>query len=129
MEFGLPWRPKDFISKALNTKHWKDLQDGIPPALKKAIRSMVDVGLTSAALERTATLRRWMLRAKHLKEEGKGDLDMPEHCKDILKGKSTRLFEEMLNASDYPDQSLVRQVCNGFDLLGPIHLGIRQAMS
>ena len=120
MEFGLPWRPKDFVSKALNTKHPKDLQDGIPPALKEAIRSMVGVGLTSAALERTATLRPWMLRAKHLKEEGKGDLDMPEHCKDILKGKSTRFFEEMLNASDYPDQSLVRQVCNGFDLLGPI---------
>ena len=75
MEFGLPWKPKDFIAKALNTKHPKELQDGIPAALKEAIKPIVDVGVTSAALDRTATLRRWMLRAKHLKEGGQSDLD------------------------------------------------------
>ena len=47
-------------------------------------------------------------------------MTLTEHCEDIRKGKSMRLFEEMLNASDYPDQYLVRQMCKGFDLLGPI---------
>ena len=31
-----------------------------------------------------------------------------------------RLFDEMLQASEYPDRDLARQVCKGFDLLGLI---------
>ena len=120
MEFGLPWNPKDFVSKALGEKHPKNIIDGVPLALKEAIKTMVEGGPTSSAVERTAALRKWMLRAKELRCEKTGDFHMPVHCQEILKGKSMRLFDEMLQASDYPDLDLARQVCKGFDLLGPI---------
>ena len=87
MEFGLPWNPKDFVSKALGEKHPKNIIDGVPSALKEAIKTMVEGGPTSSAVERAATLRKWMLRARELRCDKTGDFHMPVHCQEILKGK------------------------------------------
>ena len=105
---------------AARSKRPRELLDGIPAVLKEAVKSMVDVGAASSAMERTATLRKWMLRAKHFRDSQVGDFDMPVHCKKILKGKPMKLFDEMLRDADYPDTGLTQQVCRGFDLLGPI---------
>ena len=113
-------RGTDFVSKALGEKRPKNIIDGVLLALKEAIKTMVEGGPTSSAVERTAALRKWMLRARELTCDKAGDFHLPLHCQEILKGKSMRLFDEMLQASDYPDRDLARQVCKGFDLLGPI---------
>ena len=59
-----------------------------------------------------------MIRAKELKQVD--EPAMPDHCKEVLRGKPMRLFDEMLEESGYADADLVNQMCQGFDLLGRI---------
>ena len=71
------------------------------------------------AQERTANLRKWMLRAKELKAEA-DEPRISQHCKDILANKSMNLLAEMIDSSGYGDSQLPKDVGRGFDLLGPI---------
>ena len=117
-EFGIPWQPKEFVSFALAQKHPKDLVQGLPQVLKDTIRFVAENNVATVAKERTACLRRWMIRAKELKQVD--EPAMPDHCKEVLRGKPMHLFDEMLKESGYADADLVNQMCQGFDLLGRI---------
>ena len=74
---------------------------------------------TSMARDRTAALRKWLLRSQELSSEEK-DFDMPVHCAQILKGKSMRLMHEMLIEAEYADCNLPNEIAKGFKLMGPL---------
>ena len=62
-------------------------------------------------------MRRWVLRAKELRDLGE-DLPMNDRCRRILGSKSMLLFSEMLSASGYGDQQICKDIAGGFELLG-----------
>ena len=83
------------------------------------VRKCASVSYESLGRERTASLRKWVSRARELSELP--DTDPPVgHCAEILKGKDLRLFKEMLDASGHVDGALPEQVKRGFDIMGPL---------
>ncbi|CAE7835829.1 unnamed protein product [Symbiodinium sp. CCMP2592] len=114
--FGIPWSPSEFVEQACNAKHPRSLDQGVPTGMSACIDHLCEHSSVSVARERTAELRKWMLRKKELDES----FDGPEHCKKILAGKPLKLFGEMVKAAGHADANLVRDIQNGFDLLGEI---------
>ncbi|CAE7557162.1 unnamed protein product [Symbiodinium sp. CCMP2592] len=114
--FGIPWSPSEFVEQACNAKHPRSLDQGVPIGMSACIDHLCEHSSVSVARERTAELRKWMLRKKELDES----FDGPEHCKKILAGKPLKLFGEMVKAAGHADANLVRDIQNGFDLLGEI---------
>ena len=117
--YGIPWSPADFRAEAIKLGHPKRLECGVPPPLKTVLDEIVSTPYAEIAKDRTEAMRKWLLRARELKES-EPPFPMPEHCSAILGNKSMPLFAEMLSAADYPDKDLVRTLCSGFDLLGQI---------
>ncbi|CAE7403450.1 pol [Symbiodinium sp. CCMP2592] len=110
--FGIPWTPSEFVEQACKAKHPRSLDQGVPACIDR----LCEHSSVSVARERTAELRKWMLRKKDLDES----FDGPAHCKQILAGKPMKLFGEMVEAAGHADVNLVRDIHNGFDLLGEI---------
>ena len=69
--------------------------------------------------ERTATLRKWTLRAQELRAQVDPNPAVG-HCARILEGKDIRLFQEMLDSSGHADTMLPSSIRKGFELMGPL---------
>ena len=113
---GIPWSPSAFVEQACKAKHPRSLERGVPAGMVKCIEHLCSNDAVAVARARTAELRKWTLRKKELDET----FDGPDHCKKVLKSKPTSLFQEMLLAAEHGDTTLVEDIRQGFDLLGPI---------
>ncbi|CAE7316422.1 unnamed protein product [Symbiodinium sp. CCMP2592] len=119
MTFSVPKSCEDFVQQACFAEHPKHLYSGIPDVLAKCVSKCASESYESLGRERTASLRRWVARAKELSEQV--DPDPPVgHCAEVLKGKDLRLFKEMLDESGHVDSGLPSQVKRGFDIMGPL---------
>ncbi|CAE7228052.1 unnamed protein product [Symbiodinium sp. CCMP2592] len=114
--FGIPWSPSEFVEQACKAKHPRSLDQGVPAGMSACIDRLCEHSSVSVARDRTAELRKWVLRKKELDES----FDGPEHCKKVLAGKPMKLFGEMVEAAGHADVNLVRDIQHGFDLLGEI---------
>ncbi|CAE7823076.1 unnamed protein product [Symbiodinium sp. CCMP2592] len=101
---------------ACKAKHPRSLDQGVPAGMSACIDRLCEHSSVSVARDRTAELRKWVLRKKELDESFVG----PEHCKKVLAGKPMKLFGEMVEAAGHADVNLVRDIQHGFDLLGEI---------
>ena len=90
-----------------------------PTPLKAVLDKIVNTSYADIAKDRTQAMRKWLLRAQELRDVDP-PFETPPHCREVLKNKSMTLFAEMLAEADYPDKTLVRTMCSGFDLLGQI---------
>ena len=113
---GIPWSPSAFVEQACKAKHPRSLERGVPAGMVKCIEHLCSNDAVAVARARTAELRKWTLRKKELDET----FDGPDHCKKVLKSKPTSLFHEMMLAAGHGDTTLVEDIRQGFDLLGPI---------
>lgn len=117
--YGIPWSPAEFRDEALKKGHPKRLECGVPDLLKSVLDKIVSTPYAEVAKDRTQAMRRWLLRAKELRDT-ESPFETPQHCREILKNKSMSLFAEMLEGAAYPDKTLVETMCSGFNLLGQI---------
>ena len=118
---GIPWSPSEFVKEAVRLGHPKHFLRHLPEPLEKTIKALQVTSLHEVAKDRTAEMRKWVLRASELKSKEKElKLSLDAHVKDILKIKRMMLFEEMLNEAGNLDIRLVKDICKGFDLMGPI---------
>ena len=102
MAIGVYRAPLEFLQVATSRKHPKALADGA----QQCTKSIVDMGCAPLAMKRTAELRRWVQRAKELKESCPTSCEpMPEHCKQVLRFKNMELFHEMFSAFRYGDKN------------------------
>ena len=115
--FGIPWTPEQFVRRACHAKHPRELLSCIPEALKDSIDRQVQSTQADVAKARTESMRRWMMRAKELRDSGE-DLPMNQRCRKILGSKSMKLFKEMLLESGYGDARIAEDISSGFELLG-----------
>ena len=86
------------MQKASHARHPRDLLRCIPAELKESIDFQENSSPAEVAKARTESMRRWVLRAKELRDLGE-DLPMNDRCRRILGSKSVKLFSYMLGAS------------------------------
>ena len=123
-EYGIAWKPHEFIQQAAGLSHPGHFMDGVHPAMVELFDRLAQTSTADAALERSARMRKWLLRAQELRDQNVDGLGQsPPHVKRILKGKNIQLFDEMNKAAGSPDVNLASNVCKGFDLMGAIPAG------
>ena len=71
------------------------------------------------AKRRAVFFAKWSKRAAELKgRESEVLHSCPEHVEKIMKGKNLQLLREILSDLEYPDKTLVDDLCSGFKLTG-----------
>ncbi|CAJ1387287.1 unnamed protein product, partial [Effrenium voratum] len=87
--------------------------------VREVLRENLSLSPADLALKRCKELAKWTMRAAALKEE---ELvfkqGMQEHLRVLMSKKRLLLFQEMLQAVQYPDSELVADIAAGFKLTG-----------
>lgn len=116
---GIQWPPDEFVKLALNKQHPNTFVKSLPGVMINTLNRLVQASTCDIARERTASARKWFLRAQELRgEESKFKDSLSTHCSTILRNKRLLIFREMLLESGYGDVKLVENMSRGFDLMG-----------
>ena len=118
---GIQWPPDEFVKLALNKQHPNAFVKPLPGVMINTLNKLVQSSTGDIARERTASARKWFLRAQELRdEESKFKDSLATHCSTILRNKRLLVFREMLSESGYGDVKLVENMSRGFDLMGDL---------
>ena len=119
---GIPWSPDEFLRQASdNARHPHRLIDGVPGDLRTCIEYRANETDADVGRERTATMRKWMLKLVDcMDEEKEMKKSFSAHRANILASKRLVVFRRLLEEVDHPDIGIVDDIENGFDLVGPI---------
>ena len=118
---GIQWPPDEFVKLALNKQHPNTFVKSLPGVMINTLNRLVQASTCDIARERTASARKWFLRAQELRgEESKFKYSLSTHCSTILRNKRLLIFREMLLESGYGDVKLVENMSRGFDLMGDL---------
>ena len=119
--FGFFWTEDEFVEQAIHAKHPLALDAAVPPQLLDALAFNVNNEEATVARARAKFISMWTQRAiqledqeKALKESMDCNVASAVECKRIL------LFEEMLQATNFPDMGVVDELRAGSDLTGDI---------
>ena len=111
--------PMDFVERAIEAGHPKDLRRHVDQALHEVILDNFHRAPHLLAQKRIDFVKKYTDVAKACKaEELKLRLKMPDHLRKLLLGKRLVLFGKMLADLDYPDCELVNDIATGFKLSG-----------
>ena len=83
----------------------------LPDLLKKAIFKMltITIELADLAKERLEMIKLYRRRTEELQEAEEAlHQSLPEHVKEVVKGKRILLLEERLNSTAFPDMQVTR---------------------
>ena len=98
--------------------------DGVHPVLKRHLEKLKSQGYAGMAQDRTAAMRKWILRAQELRCLGEdGKAESPDHVKCIPGKKNLKLMSEMISETTSTDIQLPSHIAKGFDLMGEIPSG------
>ena len=119
--YGVPWEPLEFIEKASVFEHPLAVQRAIPDVLLEAIKTHCEKDPLDIAKDRLKTILFWNNRARQLE----GDEKLLKESMDpvvakVVSGKRILLFREMLQATNYPDQSAADELVEGAKLVGEV---------
>ena len=93
----------------------RELQDSI------TIRFSCNMSAVSAGKYRTEVMRMWTIKAIELKEKEEAlHNQMPDHIKEVLRGKKLEVFKAMLTQCNYGDINIADDIAKGFDLMGQL---------
>ena len=114
--YGVYHTPKQFVSKALELNHPFDDKFAVEDLTRVNVFSMLTKGKSWVAHQRLNFARRLVTLSKELApEEARFHLSLPEHAREVLKGKRLLLFKHLLQESGCPD-------LEAFDLMQGVHL-------
>ena len=119
--YGLFWSETEFIKKAIEAEHPMDPLLAVPEELRAVISHNLLSPDHVIAAERTKFLSFWTARAKSLEADEralKGSMD-PTIANAVSK-KRILVFREMLEATQFPDVSVVDELRCGSDLTGNV---------
>ena len=89
--------------------------------LQTAIQKNIHESAEALAKERTATIRKWIAWAVKLQnQEDELKAAMTVNRRQVLQSKRLCLFEKVLAEISHPDDKLVQDMNNGFDLVGRV---------
>ena len=118
-QFGIPREPLDFLERAVACGHPRGMAVHLSEQVREVLRENLSLSPADLALKRCKELAKWTMRAAALKEE---ELvfkqGMQEHLRVLMSKKRLLLFQEILQAVQYPDSELVADIAAGFKLTG-----------
>ena len=116
---GIPREPWDFVEKAVAAGHPRSLAVHLSSEVMRMLQENFAEEPYKVIKERAIFLKRWSARCKELEvEEKKLHDSLSDHQRDVLVGKRLLLFKEILVDLQYPDTTLVDEICAGFKLSG-----------
>ena len=87
----------------------------------KAIKSNASMTASQVIAYRAAFFKKWTKRAAELHQKEKElHSTLPKHHQQILRGKRLLLMEDMLTHFGYQDSGIVKEIIQGFDLVGTL---------
>ena len=118
---GVYRTPEQFVAEAAGLGHPSQLSTLLPAEILTAVRKIHRVGEATVAMERTATLRRWMSMAVELEPTEKSlKSSLPAFRKAVLQPKRLALFRALLQEVGHEDTELVNEILQGFSLTGKL---------
>eukprot|EP00435_Cladocopium_sp_Y103_P000779 s5414_g1.t1 len=118
-QFGLPRAPLDFCERAVKCGHPRGMAVHLPQCVREVIEQNLSMEPAELALLRCKELTKWTMRAEQLKQqETEYKKNLPAHMQPLMQRKRILLFQEMLEAVDYPDKKLIADMSNGFGITG-----------
>ena len=116
--FGLFRFPLEFVDCALQLKHPFDEIHFVPDQVKRNIFRMLTQGHAAFALQRLSLVKRLKTLRKELQyEEARFHATLPDHVREVIKGKSIMLWAHLLKETNFEDQAVV-ELMKGVDLVG-----------
>ena len=116
---GIPRDPWDFVDKAVAAGHPRSLAIHLNGDIMNMLKENFSQDPHLVIKERVSFLKKWTSRCKELEaEEAHLHQGLPDHLKGVLTGKRLILFKEILADLNYPDDTLVDEICEGFKLSG-----------
>ena len=116
---GIPREPWNFVEKAVEAGHPRSLAIHLSGDVMSMLQQNFSEEPYKVIKERALFLKKWTKRCKELEqEEQKLHAGLADHLREVLVGKRLNLFREILEELEYPDTSLVDEICAGFKLSG-----------
>ncbi|CAE7492473.1 unnamed protein product [Symbiodinium sp. CCMP2592] len=116
--FGVYRTPTEFIDCALKLSHPFDTQHCVPDAVKRNIFRRLTEGPSAFAEERLRLYNRLNQMEKELRyEEARLHSTLPDHTREVIKGKNLLLWAQLLKETKFPDEG-VFDLMMGVDLVG-----------
>jgi hypothetical protein len=119
--FGIFWTEEEFVEQATYARHPLSLDAAVPPQLLDALAFNVNNDEVTVARTRAKFVAKWTQRAIQLEDQErrlKANMDASVAC--AVRCKRILVFEEMLQATNFPDMGVVEELRAGSDLTGDI---------
>ena len=118
-KFGVPFDPVDFVCKAVEAGHPRDLLAQVSDLIQDTVVANFHKPPHLLASERALFLKKYSNLAVEMKaEELKLRYHMPPHIRELMSGKRLALWGKMLEDLNYPDKTLIHDISQGFPLSG-----------
>jgi hypothetical protein len=118
-KFGVPFDPIDFVCKAVEAGHPRDLLAQVSEMIQDTVVANFHKPPHLLASERAQFLKKYSGLAVEMKaEELKLRYHMPPHIRELMSGKRLALWGKMLEDLNYPDKTLIHDISQGFPLSG-----------
>ena len=110
---------KQFLDKAMNLHHPIDTLNPVPDSTQKAIFNILTKGPSEIAMERIGAIKHILELDTKLQDREKAfHKTLPPYMRQVLKGKKTLLFKELLRETSYDDMEVCDFVQGGIQLFG-----------
>ena len=118
-QVGIPHTPEEFLLKALEAGHPKDLKRHVGQAVQDVLEENFHKPPFFLAKRRLEFIKKYTALAESNKvEELRIKAKMPDHIRRLMQGKRIALLEAMLTDLDFPDVDLIKDITRGFKLSG-----------
>ena len=119
ISIGIPRSPIDFCNRSFLAGHPRSIAVHLSQQVQDALNANFFDEPHLVAKRRAVFFAKWSKRAAELRgRESEVLHSCPEHVEKIMKGKNLQLLREILSDLDYPDKTLVDDLCSGFKLTG-----------
>ena len=116
--FGVYRTPDEFLSCAAELQHPFDSQHCVPDAVKRNIFRRLTEGPSAFAEDRLRLYNKLNQMEKELRyEEARLHSTLPDHAREVVKGKNLLLWAKLLEETSFPDKG-VFELMKGVDLVG-----------
>ena len=119
LQVGVPHSPDEFVERAIEAGHPKDLKRHVGQAVQEVLTENFHKPPYSLAKKRLEFIKKYTSKAESNKlDELKLRAKMPDHIRKLMQGKRIALMGEMLADLNFPDENLIADITNGFKLSG-----------
>ena len=116
---GLPHSPEEFLARAIQAGHPKDLRRHVGQGVKVVLVENFHQPPYNVAKQRVEFIKKYTSWAESNKaEELKLRAKMPSHIRKLMQGKRVALLGKMLEDLNFPDKNLIQDIVAGFKLSG-----------